>query len=298
MLTFQPMAISINRSHLLVLFSAVLAGTIGTAQTFVPAGASPLAVGGLRLVVGGIVLLGWAAFRGVLSIDRSWIRFSTLAAGVSMAVFTPLFLSAVAKTGVAVGTMTAIGSAPFAAGVMGYFLRREKPDPRWMAATFLSVIGCCLLAFASKSNVEISVTGLILAFLAGIAFAGFNTASKQLLENHPSESVMAVAFCLAALIIMPIIMMTDLTWVMNGRGIAVILYLGIITTGVTYTLLSQGLKNIPVATAVTLNLAEPLTATLLGVIVVGERLSMLTASGVALIFCGLLLLAVKWKIGV
>jgi DME family drug/metabolite transporter len=292
------MSIYFNRSHLLVLSSAVLAGTIGTAQTFAPVGASPIAVGGLRLVVGGIVLMGWAAFRGVLSIDRSWIRFSTLAAGASMAAFTPLFLSAVAKTGVAVGTMTAIGSAPLAAGVMAYLLRREKPDPRWMAATFLSIIGCCLLAFASKSNVEISVTGLILAFFAGIAFAGFNMASKQLLEDHPSEAVMAVAFCLAALIIMPIIMLTDLTWVMNGRGFAVILYLGIMTTGVTYTLLSQGLKTIPVATAVTLNLAEPLTAALLGVIVVGESLSLLTASGAGFIFCGLLLLAVKWKTGI
>jgi len=50
------------------------------------------------------------------------------------------------------------------------------------------------------------------------------------------------------------------------------------------------LQLIPVSTAVTLSLAEPLTAGLLGVVVLGEVLTLPAFAGIALIFAGLLLL--------
>ena len=59
---------------------------------------------------------------------------------------------------------------------------------------------------------------------------------------------------------------------LTGRGIAVVLYLGIATTSVAYILFSTGLKRIPSSSAVTLSLAEPLTAAILSVLVVGEVL--------------------------
>ena len=59
----------------------------------------------------------------------------------------------------------------------------------------------------------------------------------------------------------------------DGRGVSVVVYLGIVTTSVAYILFSAGLKRIPSSSAVTLSLAEPLTAALLSVIVVGERLN-------------------------
>jgi DME family drug/metabolite transporter len=50
------------------------------------------------------------------------------------------------------------------------------------------------------------------------------------------------------------------------------------------------LQRVPVATAVSLSLAEPLTAALLGLFVLGERLTPAIAMGMSLIFAGLALL--------
>lgn len=47
------------------------------------------------------------------------------------------------------------------------------------------------------------------------------------------------------------------------------------------------------STAVTLTLAEPMTATILGLTVLGERLSGQSFAGVALIFTGLLVLIAR-----
>ena len=57
-----------------------------------------------------------------------------LAAG-GMAAYQPLFFGGVARTGVAVGTMVGIGSAPVFAGLLGLLLRGERPGRRWAAAT-------------------------------------------------------------------------------------------------------------------------------------------------------------------
>jgi DME family drug/metabolite transporter len=73
----------------------------------------------------------------------------------------------------------------------------------------------------------------------------------------------------------------------------VILYLGIITAGLAYTLFARGLQWVPVATAASLTLGEPLTAGLLGVLFLHEPLSILGAFGIILIFIGLVILTTE-----
>ena len=75
------------------------------------------------------------------------------------------------------------------------------------------------------------------------------------------------------------------------EGAALILFLGIIPTALAYLLFARGLKRLSAAETATLTLAEPLTATLLGVIVLSEHLRAPAAVGGALILAGLLVLA-------
>src|SRR5699024_9320200 len=71
------------------------------------------------------------------------------------------------------------------------------------------------------------------------------------------------------------------------RGIGVSLQLGIVATGVAYYLFSKGLVHVSSSTAVTLALAEPLTAALLGVVIVGETLNLLSWAGLSLLILGI-----------
>ena len=82
---------------------------------------------------------------------------------------------------------------------------------------------------------------------------------------------------------------------MTGRGISVVLYLGIVTTSVAYILFSAGLKRIPSSSAVTLSLAEPLTAAILSVLVVGERLNGTSWMGIAMLLGGILVLTLSGR---
>jgi len=280
--------------HWLVLLAAVLWGTSGTTQSFAPAGATPLAIGAARMLLGGSALLAIALLRGSFRKGGKWPRRETLLAALSMAAFQPFFFTGVSLAGVAVGTVVAIGSSPILAGCLAYLLRGERPGRRWALATLLAVGGCSLL-FIPGSGGGVNPWGVLLALGAGLSFALYVVANKTLLEAHSPDAVNAVVFCAGALLLAPLLFVVDLKWLADPRGMAVILHLGLMVTAVAYLLFSWGLERLPAATAVTLSLAEPLTAALLGVVVVGERLTLPAALGVILLLAGLFI--VSWSPG-
>jgi len=276
--------------QMFVLAAAVLWGTTGTAQALAPEGAQPAAIGAMRLAIGGTALLALAGVRGALRGEVRWPLLATAFAGGSMAAYQVTFFAAVAKTGVAVATIIAIGTAPILAGMLGFLVRGERPGRRWGLATALAVLGCILLISASGS-LSVDVLGIVLALGAGGAYATYAVTSKGLLEDRSPDAVMAVVFCLGAVLLAPLLFVADLSWLAQPRGLAVALHLGLVTTAAAYILFARGLMAIPVATAVTLSLAEPLTAGTLGVVVLGEQLTRPAVLGIGLILSGLVLLS-------
>ena len=278
----------------LILAAAICWGTTGTAQALAPASAQPASIGAVRLIIGGIALLIIALRRGVLPRGERWPLWPTLLAAGSMAAYQVLFFSAVVRTGVAVGTMVAIGSAPILAGLIAFLVRRERLGWRWGLATSLAVLGCGLLIMAGR-DIAVDPSGILLAIGAGAAYALFTVASKGLLDSKPPEAVMAITFCLGALILSPLLVSADLSWLGMPRGLAVALHLGLVTVALAYNLFARGLALTPVATAATLTLAEPLTAGLLSITVLHEKLTLPALSGMLLIFAGLALVSISRK---
>ncbi|MBZ0303254.1 MAG: DMT family transporter [Anaerolineae bacterium] len=278
-----------RRGSLLVVAAAILWGTTGTAQALAPEGAQPILIGTLRLVIGGAALLIIALARGIRFHLRTWPLKPTLLTGLTIATYQLCFFGGVARTGVAVGTIVGIGSAPIMAGFLAWWLNREKPGPRWLAATLLAIVGCGLLV-APGQDARVDAVGVILALGAGLSYALYTLFSKRLLAHYPPDAVMAVVFCLGALLLAPTLLLTDLDWLAEPRSLVVILHLGLVATALAYVLFARGLSRVLTATAVTLSLAEPLTAGILGVWVVGERLSALAIVGIGLLVAGLGLL--------
>ncbi|MCB9421404.1 MAG: EamA family transporter [Ardenticatenaceae bacterium] len=285
----SPETSNIKYGPLWVIAAAVLWGTTGTAQAFAPVGTDSLAIGAVRLAIGGLALLGLAAARKSLRRGQEWPKLATFVAALGMAAYQPFFFAGVARTGVAVGTVVTIGSGPVWAGLLGMLVRGERPSPRWLTATIISILGCFLLVTAG-SAIHVDAVGVVLALGAGLAYAAYAVASKSVLEKQSPDAATAVIFTLGALFLSPLLFTTDLTWLAQPRGLAVALHLGLLATAAAYALFSRGLKRVPVATAVTLSLAEPLTAGLLGVFLLGEQLTGVALLGVGLIFGGLIIL--------
>ncbi len=282
-----------NRGIWLILIAAILWGTTGTAQALAPAGSSPLAIGALRLALGGSALALSAWLRGGLR-QRSWPPLLTVAAGAFVALYQVTFFSAVLKTGVAVGTIVGIGSAPVFAGILEYLVRQRRPGRRWYFSTAVAVFGCLLLVLQA-GDIRVDVVGIVLALTAGFSYAAYALAIKLLLPGRSPEDVTAVIFCLGAIFLSPLLLMADLSWLGQINGWLMMLHLGIVATALSYWFFASGLKTVAASTAVTLSLAEPLTAAILGIVVVGERINVVSSLGLVLILSALLLLIVPGR---
>jgi len=107
-----------------VLLGAAAWGSTGTAAHFAPAAAAATSIGAARIVLGGAILLAMAAGRGhraelraLLAVGGS-ARLSLALAVIAVGGYQLCFFAAVKLTGVAVGTVLAIGSAPVFTGMI------------------------------------------------------------------------------------------------------------------------------------------------------------------------------------
>jgi DME family drug/metabolite transporter len=282
-----------------VLTAAVLFGTTGTAQALGP-NIDPLAVGSARIVVGAglLALVALAAGRRSGSPARlgAGDRRLVLLAGFFVAVYQASFFAAVADTGVAVGTVVALGSAPAFTGLFGRLFAGERLEARWFAATGLACAGVFLLTLGGGSGGEVSAPGIGLALAAGAGYAGYAVIGKHMLDRGGTpEGVMAAVFGTGALILLPVLAATPTGELFSAGGLALAAYLGAVTTTVAYILFAIGLRHIGASETATLTLAEPVTAMALGFAVLGERPGAVAVAGAALVLSGLALLAVRFE---
>lgn len=278
-----------DRGIWLVLAGAVLWGTTGTAQALGPEGSQPLMVGVLRLVVAAPALLALAWWRDALP-RPGLVRWRPVfIAAVAVAGYQPAFFTAVDRTGVAVGTVVAIGSAPVITGGLSWLAGQERPGGRWWIATTLALAGLSMLTLANR-GAGVDPAGLVFAVVAGLCFAVYLLATRQAIEGGTPLGSTAFVFSLAALISLPLLLVGDIAWVMTRTGVLMALHLALVATALAYALFTTGLRSTVAATAATAALAEPVTATLLGVTVLGERPGAIAWTGVALVMAGLVIL--------
>ncbi|WP_173917714.1 EamA family transporter [Halobacillus sp. Marseille-Q1614] len=189
-------------------------------------------------------------------------------------------------TGVAIGTVIAIGSAPVLSGIIEWLFLKKSPAKVWWYSTVLSIVGCFMI-FINKESVTVDPYGIAMALVAGLSFASYTLVSGKLAKRHSSISIVAVVFTLSAIFLSPLLFIYDMSWINEGKGFAISLHLGLIATGFAYFLFAKGLINVPSSTAVTLSLAEPLTAALLGVFLLGEHLSLTSWLGICFLLLGI-----------
>ncbi|WP_306356334.1 MULTISPECIES: DMT family transporter [unclassified Nocardia] len=275
---------------LAILTAAMLWGTTGTVATQAPSGTPAAATGSTGLLLGGLLLCATA--RGVPARTRREWRQLALGA-VAVAGYPLTFYPAVQRTGVAVATVIALGCAPVCAGVLAWTLTRTRPDRRWMLATPAAVAGCGALVLGSTTGGGVvDPLGVLLAVGGGIAYACYALIGGRLIAaGRPAGAVMGAMFGGGALLVLPVVLAAGPAWMLAPRGAAVALYLALCTTVLAYRLFGYGLRHNTSQHATTLTLAEPAVAAVLGVVVLRERLAVLSWCGMAVLVLALVVLA-------
>jgi DME family drug/metabolite transporter len=280
-----------NSAKSIVLFAGVLCGTTGTALTRLAPDASALNAGATRLLIGGISLVAIAfANRRRPSELRTHSRW--LAAGaVAVALYQLCFFTGTTRTGIALATVIALGSAPVFSGLINATILRRRPTHAWAAGTALAVVGIALIARSQPTD-RTDLGGILAALGAGLAWAIYAMIGQErITAGLDSTCCMAAMFLGGAILSMPLLAVGNTHWMTTKNGIALSLYLGVITVGVVYTCLGWGLRKIPAPTVVTLTLAEPMTAAVLSTVILHQSIGITGWVGVAIVLTALVITA-------
>ncbi len=291
---------------MLVLLAAVGFGTTGTAQALAPDAATPASVGAVRIVVGG-TLLALVALLSTRRLRRTgpWTTPRTsegsltlvLVSVAGVVAYQPFFFAGVRSSGVAVGTLVALGSAPVATGLLQWVVLRKVPGAAWFAATGVAVAGLLALSlgdplFGGGLLRPVDPLGVLASVGAGASYAVYTIGSKGLLDRGWSPDLtMGAAFGGAAVVMALALPWLPLGWLGSASGVAAAVFLGVVSTALAYVLFARGLRALPASNVATLTLAEPLTAGILGVLLLREPLSPIQVLGALLVAAGLVILS-------
>ncbi|WP_456698343.1 DMT family transporter [Aeromicrobium sp. P5_D10] len=287
------------RAIVFVIASAVCFGTTGTSQAYGPDAASSAAVGLTRIVFGGALLglLAWWVGRrgGQRSVATPggprW--GAVVIGGAAVVAYQPAFFEGARLNGVAVGAVVTLGAAPVMTGLLEWVVRRTAPSSVWFAATGCAVTGVVLLSgLLEGAGQSVSARGLVGSLAAAFAYAVYTLAAKHLLDGgwRPTAAVGTI-FATAAVIGAPFLLLVDLSWLSSRSGIALVAWLAVVTIVVAYVLFAIGLQSLSASTVSTLTLVEPLTACVLGLVMLGEQLSGVGWTGLVVLLVGVALLA-------
>ena len=293
-----------------MLAAALLWGTTGTVAHQAPAGSSQLAVGLATFGFGGLVLLAlsWPAVVGVLR-DRS-ARWLVAVGVVGVLGYASLYYVSMALVGVAVGNALALGSGPVFAAGLELVIERRRPARAWVVATAVSLAGMALLSWAGATGAASvvdpaagagaglglggwggPVLGVVCGLGAGFGYALYSWAGARLSVGRSSRGVMAAIFGVSSVVLVPWFLLVGPGVLLTGTGPWVLTYLVLLPMAAAYLLFGYGLGGMAASAATTLALAEPVVATCLAVVVLGERLPPVGWVGFALVLAGLGLVA-------
>jgi drug/metabolite transporter, DME family len=239
-----------------------------------------------------VALLGWQ--RKLLRIDRkSGPRL--LAFGVfGQAFYSWAYARSIMVVGVSIAALMAY-SALIWVSVYEWFTLREKPDGRKLGAMLIAFAGVFLvMRVHDAGGIRLSPAALGLSIVSGIAGASWTVLNKRAGQRSNPQVVVASGMLVSALVVGSTQNLAQVTHLLTAPGaIWWMLALGLGPALVGPLLWAMGLRRISASDASIVGAWEPVTACMLGFLVLGERLAPLQIVGAAAIVVSILVLSTR-----
>jgi drug/metabolite transporter (DMT)-like permease len=217
----------------------------------------------------------------------------SLLAGLGVAGnFTLYFLSIQASSITVAATL--MYTAPVFVLLISFLLGIEAWTWFKWGCIFAVFIGIILLTGAYNiESISVSFLGTATGLAAGLSYALFIFGFKKATAMGPPETTLTITFFSFCLILFIIMDKEEALRAMASSEIGWFLLLGLIGGGISFIFYVIGLQKIAPTTASLVAMIEPVTASLFGVLLLGNRLNGIQAIGMGLILITITLLSVK-----
>ncbi|CAG2148137.1 DMT family transporter [Cupriavidus numazuensis] len=244
-------------------------------------------------------LLGGASLLGVLTLQRGWVRMDKarmgwlVLGGVTLILNWLCLFSAYAYSGISIATVVYHTQPFFLLILTAVFQREPFPFGRlpWLLLAFVGVMLITGLEHGAQGMAMLA--GIGLAMLAALLYA-ITTMATRRLQGIPPGQIAGLQMVIGVLMLAPLAHPAVGTF--TGQAWGALLALGLIHTGVMYTLLYGAFQRLSVVSIATLSFIYPLVAIVIDVAVFDVVLGPLQLAGMALVLLGVIANQLGWSV--
>jgi len=277
---------------LLLVVATMIWGLAFVAQKSAMAHVGPLTFAGERLLLGGLVLVPFMfaelrrkAVKLSSFSPRHWVQIGLLCAAYMLGSLLQQF--GLAQTSVTnAGFLTAL--YVLFVPLIAFVAIRAKPHPVIYVGAPLALIGIFYLNGGHLSALNL---GDLLVIVSAVFWGGHVFLLGQLSRQTALPvTLSAISFLVVGVLCMGPAFVFETPTLAGLTAIWVeVLYVGVMSTAVAFTLQAIAQQHVPAANAAIVLSAESLFAALGGALILGERLSPVGYAGAALIFFAIIL---------
>jgi len=283
------------RSHLYCLLTICIWSSLELSGKLLGTEISPFAITAWRFIIGGAVIAPFAARQMVHnkhSLDKSSL-LSFGALGFLNVVVSMLLLQLAIYFGKASLTAMIVSMNPLFVSVFAIFILRERLSGIQILSLVVGIAGLGLIICAERdlgSGLYLNLPlGILFAILASITFALYTVLTKRLVARHGNLITNSMSFLIGGILLalINLVIGKSMLFEPNLRSILLIMYLGLVVTGLAYVLYFEGMKQLTASRASIYFFLKPAIASILAYLVLQEKLGALQIAGMMLIMLAL-----------
>jgi DME family drug/metabolite transporter len=293
----------VRRGFVFLAFAGIAWGTTGAAVDVIYRSSAfgPMAISFWRFLAGAALLIpAWALHpsrktpRTRQPVGRRLLLLT--GTGIGLAIFQTAYFAAVHDTGLAVGTIVTLGAAPVFTAAGGRVFLGERIGRIGLLTVAGALAGLTVLVLGNQPGV-VRPVGVAMALLSAAGYAVSNLLGRWTGRHGTGEDPYTLtmwSFLIGAAVMLPLAWAEGLVPHTGhpARVLLLMLYVAAVTTALAYPLYFAGVAAGRAAPASVMMLIEPVSAAVLAVLLLGERLTMATMLGTAVLLTAITGLAV------
>jgi len=283
------------KSNLYSLIAICIWSSLELAGKLLGEGISPFAITAWRFLIGGTVILPFAIAQGLKDkVKLSIGSILTLGAlGILNVVVSMLLLQLAIFYGKASLTAIIVSMNPLFVSVFAWLIIKERLSRYQIYSILMGVVGLIIIILGEhelrSTNFLHLPSGILYAVMAAITFALYTVLTKRAVSRLGNRITNSASFLIggASLTLINLIIGKAMLFEPTVKNLSLILYLGIVITGVAYLFYFEGMKGLSAAVASQYFFLKPVIASLLAVFLLSESLSKLQVAGIILVIISL-----------
>ena len=236
------------------------------------ADAPPLVIAAYRLTIASVILIPVASIKsrkGLNKLSRHDM-FLILLSGTFLALHFGLWITSLSYTSIA-SSVVLVTCHPAFVAVISYFLWGERLNTLTISGIVVALIGIIVINYGGFALGSRVLLGDVLAILAAFAVGGYLIIGRQLRARIDILSYLTIVYSCSAVILLAAAIISGYSFIgYSSTTYLMMVLLALVPQLLGHSFINLAMRSIPVTFVSVAILGEPIGATLLGWLILGE----------------------------